>query len=241
MGKDVSNDLSYYLLVNDEHKTQLAAIRAWANLKIAFDGNQIWVKDFDYVQINALELKSMPYKTLFYEKNGKLFLLNSALPDRNTPSLLWTPMERALPIELPKMNHNFFGIEEKINIKLIPSEIEVADNVMITSVGRLRIYITTAPSVRTQNITWALLNDDKVILLGTPLLPISGDTFWQRGDFLIPSGYDFDLYLFSETLNQTLNPEGGKWVIWNTDSTYFLIDKDDLEQLSLGSFRRILG
>ena len=231
--------MSYYLLINAEHKTHLSAIRSWQNLKIAFDGDQIWVKDFDYVQINALEVKSMPQKSLFYEKDGKLFLLNSALPDRNIPSLLWTALERALPIELPKMNHNFFGIEQKINIKLIPSETEVADNVMITSIERLKNYIATAPSVRLQNIKWALLNDDKVLLFGTPLLPISGETFWQRGDFLLPSGYDFDLYLLSETLNQILNPERENWIVWNTDTTYFSIDKDDLEQLSLGSFRRM--
>ncbi len=236
MAKDVSNNITYYLLLDVAHQSALGAIRAWENVKVAFEGSQVWVKDFDYVQISALEVQSMPYKTIFYEKEGKLFLINSLLPDRNIPALLWTPIERALPIELPKMNHNFFGIKEKISLKIVPTDIEMPDNVMITTILQLKSYIVTAGAVRTKNLTWTLLNDDKVLLLGTPLLPLSGDTFWQNGDFLLPSGYDFDLHILSETLSCNINPYQQYWIVWNVDNSYFLIPKSDLEQLSLASF-----
>jgi hypothetical protein len=207
---------------------------------MATDGDAIWVKDFDYIQINALEVKSIPYKTLFYSKEGKLFLLNSALPDRNIPSLLWTPIERAIAIELPRFNHNFFGIEEKIELQIIPSQIEATAIALLTQIDLLKAYTITAPEVRLQKISWTLLNDDEVLLLGTPLLPISGKTFWQRGDFLLPTGFDVDLYLLIEILNLRINPERKNWVIWNPNSTYFLIPKSGMERLSLSGFRKTI-
>jgi hypothetical protein len=38
------------------------------------------------------------------------------------PNLLWTPIERALSIDLPSFNHNFFGINQSVDIKLETKE-----------------------------------------------------------------------------------------------------------------------
>jgi len=237
MAKDAPNDITFFIALDEAHKDYLAAIRHWSNLKIAFDAPMVWVKDIDYAQLNSLEAKSIPFKTAFYTRDGKLFLLNSNLPDRNIPSLLWTPIDRAIPIKMPSFNHNYFGIEEKISIHLVPSDKESEAVAMITDLKILQQYIETAAGIRLQKISWAILNDNKAFLLGKPLLPIDGDVFWRRGDALIPAGHDFDLYSLTESANQLLNPEKDAWIIWNTDSTYFLIQKDEIRPLSLSSFR----
>ena len=72
-------------------------------------------------------------------------------------------------------------------------------------------------------------------------MPIKGATFWQRGDFLIPTGFDFDLYSLMDSMNKLINPSGDSWVAWNADGTYFLIEKNAFRALSLGSFRRSVG
>jgi hypothetical protein len=237
MEKNTASNIVYYVLVNEQNKSDLANIRPWKNLKIAFDKDQIWIKDFDYVQINALALKSMPFKTVFYEQRGKLFLENSLLPDRNIPSLLWTPIERALPIELPRFNHNFFGIEEKISLNIVPSERETEAVAMLTTLDALRDYVETAADVRLKNLGWCIVNHTQVLILGKPLLPISGEVFWKKNDFLIPSGYDFDLHSLTSALNDVLNPDYTQWVIWDEQGDYFLIQKSDIQTLSIGSVR----
>ncbi|MBC7450141.1 MAG: hypothetical protein H7259_01485 [Cytophagales bacterium] len=237
MEKDAANDISYYVLVHQTNKNDLAAIRKWNNLKVAFEEGYIWIKDFDYVQIHALEVKSIPYITVFYSRQGKLFQLNSQLPDRNVPSLLWTAIERALPVTLPSFNHNYFGVSENIELRLIPSQQEVESIAMITSIDLLHAYLKTAPAIRLQKITWVLLGDDRVFLLGVPFLPIQGKAFWNRGTFMIPAGWDFDLFMLTGTLNTILNPANDNWVVWDTDTTYLLINKTDMRPLSLSSFR----
>lgn len=238
MATDTSNTINYYLCLKKEQIEHLGSIRLWSNLKAAFEGTKIWVTGFEQYQIESLEVKTIPYKTIFDEHDGKLHLHNSLLPERNIPSLLWTKIDRALPIELPSLNHNFFGIEEQISMQLIASETEAPAIAMVTSVDRLKAYIETAPSIRLQNLKWAVLENNEVFILGQPLLPITGNVFWQRADFIIPVGFDFELSLLVNTLNNVLNTGRKSLIIWNKDSSYFKIGHTDLQRLSLSSFRQ---
>lgn len=241
MAKDSTNDLTWFLRVEKRYREDLAGIRHLSDLKAGFDENQIWVKDFSYAQINSTEVKSIPFKSIFYAKGGKLFLQNSLLPDRNIPSLLWSPIDRALPLEMPSFNHNFFGIEEKIIMNLLPSEVETEAVGMLTSTEDLHKYLEAAPAIRLKNTNWVILENHRVFLLGKPFLPIKGATFWKRGEFLIPTGFDFDLFSLTDSLNNSINPTGEFWVVWNVDGTYFLISKKAFRGLSLGAFRESVG
>ncbi|MES2132535.1 MAG: hypothetical protein V4506_09300 [Bacteroidota bacterium] len=240
MAQDATNHISYYLVIDEARKSDLAAIRPWQNLKVAFDRKEIWVKDLSFVQADSTEVKSIPYKTMYYEKNGKLCFLNSLLPERNVPSLLWTPIERALPVKLPSFNHNYFGINEKISVSLVPTDTEKEAEAMITTVSNLKHYIETAPAVRFQKLKWALLNNDKAIIIGKPILPLNGNTYWKKHDCMLPTGFDLDFDMLSESIYKILNPGDHFLIVWDTDNSYSLIDKDDLQALSVGSFRSTL-
>lgn len=237
MEKNASNNISYFLKIDSQYKNDLGNIRHWSNLKAASDEDAIWIKDFDYAQINSIEVKSIPYKTIYYEKDGKLFLQNSQLPDRIVPTLLWTAIDRILQVKLPSYNHNYFGLTEKVDIKIIPSEKEEETVAMITSVESLRRYISKAAEIRFKNIEWTILNGNKVLLVGQPLLPINGEAFWKRKDVFLPSGYDFEFNLLTDSLVELLVPEENAFIFWDTDNTYAIIHKEDLQPLSLSSFR----
>ena len=240
MAENASDDLSYFVVVREENRDDLAALRQWGNLKAAFDEKLIWLKDLDYAQVNSTEVKSLPYKTIYYAKGGKLFPLHSALPLRNVPALLWTPIDRALPVKLPAFNHNYFGVHDKIQVKLVPSETEAEAEMMITHTDTLQHYLETAPAVRLQPLSWVLLDIDKALLIGKPLLPVTGEVYWKRGNHLLPAGFDFELFLLSDTVNSMINPESNAFIIWNPGSTYFLAEKSALQPLSLSSFRRTM-
>lgn len=244
MAKDTSDHImntSHYLQIQKEYKDDLGKIRHWDTLKIAFDRDDIWVKGFDYAQIHAIEIKRIPYKTLFYEKEGKLFLLNSQLPDQNIPSVLWTPIDRALPIELPMYNHNYFGIDQDIPVQLISSEKEEEVVALLSSVDVLKQYIETAPAIRLQKLEWVLVNNDDVLIIGRPLLPVTGTVFWRQYDFLIPAGYDFELPMLTEMAHQKMNPKKENYLVWSANNTWFSISKENIQPLTRGSFRMTLN
>jgi len=238
MAQDTSGSIEFFLLIDKTHLDHLSVIRQWPNLKIAFDSNQVWITNFNSVQIESVEVKSIPYKQLFYSSKNKLYVLNSLLPDRNLPNFLWTPIERALPVSIETYNHNYFGVKETGSIQLIKTDQIEDANVMLTTMDSLLNYIETAPNFRVNPIEWALLNTKDVLLFGTPILPINGTMYWVNKDSILPVGYNFELSLLAELIGHKINIEKDSWIVWNTDSTYFKVNKDAIKPLSLSSVRK---
>lgn len=237
MAKDVTNDLNYCLSLARTQEADLATIRHWNNLKIAFDGDLIWIKDLTLIQINSVTVKSIPFIKRYEVRGPKLFPFQGRLPEGNLPALLWSPMERGLSIELPKFNFNYFGTEEKIKIELIPSEKVKNASAMIVSMKELEEYILAAPEIRLQNIQWAIIDQTQAILFGQPLLPIPGKAFWQIEDFLIPAGYTFRHEGLIKKVNKKINPVSNNLITWEEDNQYFKINKIAIQALSISSFR----
>ncbi len=241
MAEDIANPIAYYLMLANAHKDDLGNIRGWNNLKVAFEDDIIWVSGFDEDQITSIAIKSIPFKSLFYQKGGKLFFLESLLPERTIPSLLWSPIARALPVALPNFNHNFFGVKDKVEMRLVKSEKVYESTAIVTSIAVLEQYINTAPTIRLKKLTWALLDNNEVIVVGKPLLPIRGNAYYKRGSFIIPAGYDFDLELMEKTLSEIINPNEDKWIVWNLDDSYFTIAKEEVQLLTISSFRKTVN
>ncbi|AFM05600.1 hypothetical protein Fleli_3270 [Bernardetia litoralis DSM 6794] len=211
--------MNFYLKLHISQKENLAAIRHWQNLKMAIDDNFVWIKDLTDEQINSKQIKIITQKTVYYEKEGKLYLQNSLLPERNIPSLLWTEIKRALQIELPKVIENNFDIQS-VNVikpKIIASENEKETIAMLISIEELGNYIKTAPAVRLQNLKWIILENqfdskqNKAFIIGKPLLPIlskssekSVKTFWQTENLFIPTGFDFEFPSLTNSISEKL-------------------------------------
>jgi hypothetical protein len=237
MEKNAGDRVSYFLQVSHEYKHELARIRHWSNLKAASEGSAFWVKDLDYAQVHSPEVQSIPFKHAFYQQENRLFPLHSRLPERTVPTLLWTPIDRALLVKLPSLNHNYFGIEEQLSIKLTASGSETDATAMITTQNLLAKYVAEAPAVRLESIRWALLDADRVFLLGIPMLPLPGDSFWARKDLLLPTGLDFELPVLTDAIQKKISPGRDQWVVWHRDETYSLIPKEAVMPLSRSSFR----
>src|SRR5690606_36539010 len=118
--------------------------------------------------------------------------------------------------------------EEKLYMRLVPTEVESEAVAMITSITHLYEYIPSAPAMRLQGVQWAIIDKNKLLLFGTPLLPIKGDVYWMYSDFMLPAGFDFELHLLKDVLNNKMNPSHQDILIWGTDNSYFRVNKHTL-------------
>ncbi len=232
-----SNGVSWYLSLPVQHKEYLGAIHHWQNVKIGFEEKTVWLKDLTAVQIDSIKLKTIPYKELYYASGSQLFLQGSLLPARTIPALLWTPVERGLAIQLPPFNHNYFGINNKIEIRLCHCSAEKEAFALLVNSSTLQSYVEGAAAIRLNLLSWVIVDDSTALVFGVPLLPLPGEVYWRSGNFLFPAGCNLELPLLAETLQNLINPEKDQWIIWNREGTYWCIDKKNIKPLSIGSFR----
>lgn len=237
MANNASDNLNYFLLLEEDHQLFLGGIRHWNNLKVGFDEQGIWIKDFDYAQIQSTEVKTIPYKKVFYEKNGRLFPENSLLPEGIVPALIWTPIDRAIPVTLPVLNHNYFGVNETLIMRLIAAENEQESVAMIVDLDVLEDYLEHVSEVRLKNLSWCILDDYTACILGTPLLSIQGEVFWQSDVFLLPSGFDLELYALKTELKHVLEAGDSDRILWLKSGKPLKLAHTDLKPLSRASFR----
>lgn len=237
MANNASDNLSYFLLLEEHHQLFLGGIRHWNNLKVGFDELGFWIKDFDYAQIQSTEVKIIPYKKVFYEKNGRLFPENSLLPEGIVPALIWTPIDRAIPVTLPALNHNYFGVNEPLTMRLVNAESEQESVAMIVDLDVLGDYLEHVSEVRLKNLSWCILDDYTACVMGTPLLSIQGEVFWQSDVFLIPSGFDLELHTLKGELKQLLEVADSDHIVWLKSGYYLKLAHTDLKPLSRASFR----
>lgn len=226
------------LAISKELTGDLGGIRHWNNLKMGIEGDTVWVKDFTLAQITSPEVKTIPFKSVYAARDNKLFPQGSLLPERNEPALLWTPIDRGLPVRFPSLNHHFFGLQEQLPIRLMASEANYPAFALMAGMEDLRLYITTAPRVRLQHLGWTILDEKMALIFGVPLVPVRGAVYWQKNDFLLPAGYDFELPFLDKMVREKVNPNGENWVLWHTDGTYATVDKQAVMPLSVGAFRR---
>jgi len=215
----------------------LGSIRDWKNIQIAADDEVIWLKGFTVEQATSSEIKQLPDFILYELKNGLLFRRNALVPSKKVrTALLWSPIDKALKLIFPPSNHNFFGIDEKIEVHLKKGDHEFPAVALLCSIDEIKNKIIKIPKFKLEKLEWMVI-DEQALLLGTPLLGFPGKTFWMKDYHLLPSGFDFEFKNVSSLLQKKYNKDSDKWLLWNENGSYLAIDKSDFQKLSISSFR----
>ncbi|MDF1695566.1 MAG: hypothetical protein P1U56_07025 [Saprospiraceae bacterium] len=234
MGSNIEIHIDYLARLKSSDIDHLASVYNWEHLSLSDEGGYLWIKGLTEQEINSIEIKSIPSIEQFFTKKGKLFPLGKLLPTGNVPACLWTPIKRAIFLELPKKNHNFFEMEPSIDINIVPAEQTKQAVGHLIDWDLFVAYIKTASTLRLQPLLWTVL-DGNAFVVGNPLLPLPGKTFWKHQSFLFPSGFDLELSSLTSAIQQKINPENEWDILWNVDSTYAYISKQSYEKLTRSS------
>ncbi|AXG71796.1 hypothetical protein KORDIASMS9_04054 [Kordia sp. SMS9] len=238
MERNIAQSITeYWLRLPSKYKEKLAQIRVWKSLRMATDGDDIWVRGIAPSQLNSPEIRSIPFKKIYFQHKNALFLLGGNLPEeRLKTSLLWSPIHSALPVETPDYNFNYFGIDAKIDLNIIPSSVERTATAQLISLEVLDKIIPKMPAIRLQPIQWAII-ENHALLLGSTLLSMPGKIYWQTQNFLIPAGYNFEYPELSTYFNKNINPKNEDLIVLQTDQSYFKIPKENLQKLTISGYR----
>lgn len=215
----------------------LGSIRDWKNIQVATDDEVIWLKGFTDEQVLTSELHQLPNFLLYELRDGLLFKKEALVPSKKMRTgLLWMPIDKALRLTFPASNQNYFGISEKVQIRVKESDEEHSVIGLLSTIEDIKDSIAALPKFRLEKIEWTIIGD-KALFLGTPLLSLPGKTYWAKDGHLLPSGYDFEFKNMSTFLQQKYNKASDGWLLWDESGNYLSVKKTDFRPLSVSSFR----
>ncbi len=238
MAKDPSSGIKEYRAeIPRADEDFLGSVRDWKNVQIALEEDVIWLKGFTEEQAVSSEVQQLPNLILYELRDGFLFRPDTLVPSKKMrTALLWNPIDKALRLTFPLFNNNFFGIDEKIEVKLKPSEEEHPATALLCSIKEIREAIITLPKFKLEKTDWIVIND-QILFVGDPLLSLPGKTFWSKDGHLLPAGYDFEFKNLSSLLQRKYNAGRDQWLLWNENGSILSLDKEDFRKLSVSSFR----
>lgn len=215
----------------------LGSIRDWKNIQIALEDEVIWLKGFTEEQVVSSEIQQLPDFLLYELRDGLLFRKDALVPSKKMrTALLWSSIDKALRLVFPPSNQNFFGINEKVEVKLKQSNEEQPAAALLSSMSEIKEMIIALPKFKLEKMDWIII-DDKALFLGTPLLSFRGKTYWEKDGHLLPTGFDFEFKNLSSLLQRKYNELQQQWLLWQKDGSYLSIDKKDFRKLSASSYR----
>lgn len=231
----------YWLKISVEYKEKLAHIRLWKHLRVAMDHDTIWVRGILPQEIHSEEIKKIPFKDLYYVQDGHLIKIGNHLPEQRIKiGWMWSPITQIFKVEFPAYNHNLFQVEGTIKTELIPSDCMEKSVAVFVKKDIFETYVLQAPNIRLQALQWVIIQNF-VLVVGQPLLPIPGKTFWQKSNFLLPAGFDFSYGNFSVYLEEKINPKGENWILFTDEKSFISIPKQDVQPLSRSSVRKSMA
>ncbi|MFC0427596.1 hypothetical protein [Chryseobacterium scophthalmum] len=238
MAEDSSNSIkTFWAELPKADEDFLGVIRDWKNVQIAMDEEVIWLKGFTDEQAASSDIQQLPNFILYELRDGLLFRKDALVPSKKMrTALLWTPIDKALKLTFPISNNNFFGINEKVDVKLKSSEEEQPAMALLCSISEIKEVIITTPKFKLEKLDWIVIND-KALFMGTPLLGFPGKTFWLKDDHLLPTGFDFEFKNLSSLLQRKYNECNEDWLLWSENGSVLPIKKEDFRKLSVSSFR----
>ncbi|MFP3833531.1 hypothetical protein [Chryseobacterium sp. SIMBA_028] len=238
MAENSSNNIKeFWAEIPRKDEDALGSIRDWKNVQIAVDDEMIWLKGFTDEQAVSSEMHQLPNFLLYELRDGLLFKKGALVPSKKMrTALLWMPIDKALRLNFPISNNNYFGISEKVQIRLKESDEEHPVIGLLCNIADSKDCIATVPKFRLEKIEWTVIGD-KAFFLGTPLLSLPGKTYWLKDNHLLPSGFDFEFKNLSLPLQEKYNKELDGWLLWDEKGNYLSLKKTDFRDLSVSSFR----
>lgn len=230
--------MNYFLKIPIAYENDLADLRSWMHLKVAFEKEWVWIANLQQEQTEAADVMRIPFVEVYYEEQNQLFRMGSKLPSQLTPSLLWTPIQHAFQLTLPKMNQHYFGLKQEVSIRIVAADHGQEPEMQHLSMSSLNDYVETAPQIRLSPLKWVSVNKESCLILGTPMLPLNAKVYWNSQGMYLPVGYDFEFPVLAKEIKKKLSEDPDQMVVWDEDGCYFFLDRSLFGPLSRSSVRK---
>ena len=214
------------IVLSQADKAALGSVRCLPGLQAAKDESFIWVRGINALDNIDLRIRQLPgLHTYTLDADNNLFPPGGLTPVAKLKPLKWVPVAEYITVTLPVS-----ALPGKVSlqheIKLIPSGRSQEGNVLLTSLATWKTYAETAPLVRLQQTRFAVSENNKVLIMGTPLPALPGREYVLQDTLLLPCGFEFDPPAISELVIARLDPSKGSLLLFDTDGTWEKVPKN---------------
>jgi hypothetical protein len=229
------------MVLSQADKAALGSVRCLPGLKAAEHDGVIWVRGISVKEEIDIRLRQLPgLHTYTLDADNNLFPPGGLTPVGKLQLMNWVPLSAYITVTLP-VSALPGKIHHRLPLKLVPSKQSKEGNALLTDLNIWKAYAETAPKVRLEQTRFAVSEENKVLIIGTPLPALPGKEYVLQDTLLIPGGFEFDPAVVSTLISSRLDPEKGSLLLFDTDGTWEEIPVDAFVQSTRSAIRLTQG
>jgi hypothetical protein len=229
------------IVLSQADKAALGTVRCYPGLQAAEDNDIIWLRGIPAQEKIDMRIRQLPgLHTYKLDEDNNLFPPGGLTPVSKLKPLSWVPLPEFIKVELP-VSGLPGKIHQRQSIRLLPSRSVEEGNAILTELDIWKAYAETAPLVRLQQTRFAVAENNKVLVIGTPMVPVPGKAYVLRDTVLLPCGFEFDPPAIAELIVSRLNPLKEAFLLFDVNGNWEKIPTEWLVPATRSAIRLTKG
>lgn len=226
------------LKIHLKDQESLGLVRCLPQLQAATEGDWIWLRGLNSEKLSP-QIQQLPARQSFIlDANNHLFPIGKITPIGKLPSLKWKRLTEFLKVELP-VSALPAQVSKTQAIRLKKADVAKESVALLSDITTWKDYAHQASNIRLQVLKFAASNEGRVLIWGTPLPNIPGQTFWWTEHCFLPNGYDFDLPIVAKILVKKMELEGESALLFDKMGNWQEIDLEDFVEARRTAIRAL--
>lgn len=217
--------------------SSLGTLRLVPDIDVLVDQQYVWLRGNTLAPDLLRRIRTIPDAELFTREAGEqLSVWGATVPCETLPGGSWKALVKWLELEFPRAG--FAGrVTSKLALSLVRASTMTTSNVISTMWSVWMQYATTAPIVRLSRWSFAVSSDKQVLILGTPLPPLSGQTLVEENGVIVPSGWRFEPDLGHRAVAKVLSLSKDDYALFDEDGSFTRIARSSFVKATRSAVR----
>jgi len=184
-----------------EEASAIGILRLHSGIEVLTNSKQVWLRGTRFDEIDRLLRKVSGLERFTVIDEQRLVPVGKSVPTELVPEGTWTPIAQWFECELPQSCWPGTSRHE-IPLRLIRSTNTSEANLLMTTFDVFERYVTTAPQIRLDHLTFAVNASRDVLIAGRPLPPLIGKFFVAKEGIAVQAGWRFHPPIDPATLKE---------------------------------------
>lgn len=196
------------------------ALRLRAGVEVLVDGDSVWIHGGPLDDAVEAELRKLPclarYAVL---PDDRLVAWAERIPSGRLPDGSWTPMAAWLR-PTPQGAASPGPPPRRVTPRLVRDDAEREAAILVVRGERLAAWAETAPASRLKPLAFAVCEDGRVLVKGTPLPALPGTRCAEEGGIVVPCGWAFEPRVDAAVMREVLGLAQGDLALFAEDGSW---------------------
>ncbi|WP_254514001.1 hypothetical protein [Anatilimnocola floriformis] len=205
----------------------LASLRFLSGAEALVVGEQVWLRGEALNDADELRLRQTPGLERFdIRERDELFSTGSLLPCGRLPTGAWRKLRDFIQPEQPPLRI-VSGTWPQLTLSLVRDTVQRETTALLTSLRDWEQYALSAAQVRLNPLKFAMNGDNQVLIVGSPLPPLTGQRFWEEKGIFTAAGWHWSPAVEVAIIRRVLQLGDHDLALWYADGRWELIRQDD--------------